>query len=295
MRIMGRGVVVAALLAVMAAAEVASADNNPNGVAFRAVGFFKGKSEVSEGQIKCDIPTIDSGLSDGSFAIGIWNTFGVPNLYFPDVNSAFVNPCGGWLQLQNNLVDQGMLLERVELRYKIPGARRFRQFVPTANGFPIACRQFRRDRLFLGQLLNPINSTEDINGSGRPNVVFVQLIPMVSTQMFNCLRGQYGGLSTDLFSSLPLVIRATAYSVSDAGDRFQANTIPYTLNLRHTCGNGRIDDGELCDPGEPSPCQHGVCVAGVCSLDTEKLCNVDGDCNGTCTSTNIPEECICLF
>jgi hypothetical protein len=295
MRINGRGVMVAAVLAVLAADGGASADNNPAALAFRAVNFVKGRAEIDEGQIKCDIPTTDTGIFDGAFAMGIWNTFGFSNLYFPDPNHPFANPCGGWVQVQNNLIDQSIVVEKVELRFKIPGARRFQQFAPTRNGFPVACRQFRKDRLFVGGFLNPANSTEDVTGSGKPNVAFIQLLPMVSTQLFNCLRGQYGSLSTDLYSSLPLVIRATVYGTSDSGDRYKSNTLPYTLNLRHTCGNGRVDDGEFCDPGEPNPCAHGVCVAGVCSLDQDKLCNVDADCNGTCTSSAVPEECICLF
>jgi hypothetical protein len=295
MRISGRGVVMVAVLAVLAAGVTASADNNPAGMAFRAVNFVKGKADVTEDKITCEIPVVGEGIADGAFAMGIWNTFGFANLYFPDPNSPFTNPCGGWLQLQSNLVDQSLVVERVELRFKIPGAGRFRQFVPTKNGFPIACRQFRKDTLFVGTVINASNSTDEGTSSGKPNVAFLQLLPMVSTQLFNCLRGQYGSLSTDIYSSLSLVIRVTAFGVSDSGDQFKSNTLPYTLNLRHTCGNGRVDDGEFCDPGEPNPCAHGVCVNGTCSLDTQKLCNVDADCNGTCTSSAVPEECTCLY
>ena len=97
MRIRGRGVVMVAVLAVLAAGVTASADNNPAGMAFRAVNFVKGKADVTEDKITCEIPVVGEGIADGAFAMGIWNTFGFANLYFPDPNSPFTNPCGGWL------------------------------------------------------------------------------------------------------------------------------------------------------------------------------------------------------
>jgi hypothetical protein len=295
MRSLGRGVVVGALLAVMLAAGAASAENNPNGVAFRAVGFFRGRGEIQEGQITCEIPTVEGAIADGAFSMGLWNTFGVPNLNFPDVNGAFSNPCGGWVQLQNNLVDQAIALDRVELRYKIPGARRFRQFVPTRRGFPIACRQMRHETLFVGGIINPINSGQFQSGSGAVNVTFIQLLPLVSTQIFNCLRSQYAPLSTDLYSSLTVRIRATVFGVSDVGDGYRSNTLNYTLTLRHTCGNGRVDDGEFCDPLAPSSCPSGSCLGGICTSALNRACTTDADCTSVCTTGGIPEECVCVF
>ena len=93
MAIVGRGTVVATLLAAMLVAGVASADNNPNGTAFRAVGWFRGKGEISDSSIKCEVPTTTSAIADGSFAMGLWNTYGVATVYFPDINGPFANPC----------------------------------------------------------------------------------------------------------------------------------------------------------------------------------------------------------
>src|SRR5438552_4077846 len=149
-------------------------------------------------------------------------------------------------------------------------------------------------------VVNPVNSTVDQSGSGRPNVTFIQMLPFVSPQMINCLRAQYAPLSTDLFTSLSLVIRATVVGVSDTGDTFRANPIRYTLNLRHTCGNGRIDDGEQCDPHAPSTCL-GHCLIpqgatnGLCSNNKNHFCLVDTDCQGICLPPNDPSECICVY
>jgi hypothetical protein len=296
----GRGMLVGVLLAGLLAAGIARADNNPNGMVFRAVGFFKGRADISSESIHCDIPTVTTAIADGAFETGLWNTFGVPTIYFPDINNPFGNPCGVWLQLQNNLLNQAIQVDHIALHYKILGARRFRQFVPARNGFPIACRQLRKDTLFVGAVVNPINSTIDQSGSGRPNVTFVELFPFVSPQLISCLRAQYAPLSTDLFTSFSLVIRTTVFGVSDTGDTFKANPISYTLNLRHTCGNGRIDDGELCDPNAPSTCL-GFCVIpqgesnGLCSNNKDRLCLGDFDCRGTCNPPNNPTECVCVY
>src|SRR4029453_14578937 len=99
----------------------------------------------------------------------------------------------------------------------------------------------------------PASSTDTNSSSGQANVAFLQLIPMVSPQLLHCLRSVYAGIYTDMFVSPPLVIRATAVGRADSGDVYRSNTARYTLTLRHTCGNGRVDDGEECDPIAPGP------------------------------------------
>ena len=294
MRIVGPRMIAAALLAVAMAAGQAVADNNPNGTSFRAVGWFKGKAEITVTDIKCEIPNTTSAISDGAFAMGIWNTFGRPNLFFPDPNGPFSNPCGGWVELANNLIGQAMVLDHVELRYRIPIAHRFRRFAPARNGFPVACRELRRDTVFVGTVMNPVGSSVDVSQSGAPNVAFVQLIPLVSTQMFDCLRAQYAGMPANVLLSLPLIIRATAVGVSDAGDTFRSNPIQYTLNLRHTCGNGRLDDGEQCDPTAPvntcSECVNSACTASGAACVTSLDCGAS-----SCLPPGGTSECTCSF
>jgi hypothetical protein len=297
----GRWVVAAVLLTATCGVEVASAgSNNPNGAAFRAVGWVRGRSTVSAGVITCEVPTISSAIFEGFFAIGMWNTYGAQTLFYPDPNQPFANPCGGWMQLQNNLVDQAVVVEELRLKFSIRGANRFRSRVATRNAFPVACRRFRRETLFNGIRLDPINAVSSSSISGAPNVGFVQILPMVSPQLVHCLRDQYAALPTSLFASLPLVITATAIGTSDSGDRFVANPIRYTLNLRHTCGNGRIDDGEQCDPQAPTSCvgfckiQQGQTV-GECSNDPLRGCRVDQECVGVCYDSNQPTECVCVY
>jgi hypothetical protein len=296
MRIVRHAPVLAAILTVVLAAP-GRADNNPNGMSFRAVGWFKGKAEITQGRINCEIPNVSNAISEGSFVMGLWNTFGRPTLYFPDINNETGNPCGGWIQLQNNLFQQAINLDRIELRYRIGGARRFQQAgVPTLNKFPSRCRQFRRETQFLGNRLNPSNSTDDTSSSGAPNVAFIEMLPMVTPQLISCLRDEYTALPTTTFTSFPLIIRATAIGVSDSGDTFRSNTIQYTLTLRHTCGNGRIDDGEVCDasPLAPNACA-GFCNSGHCSQNDAVPCADDTQCNGTCMPQSTPSECLCVY
>src|SRR5947199_348858 len=150
-----------------------------------------------------------------------------------------------------------------------------------------AGRQFRRDTLFIGARLNPINSTQDTSSSGAPNVAFIEMLPFISNQLIQCLRAEYAPLPTTTFASLPLVVKATAVGVSDSGDTFRANPIAYTLNLRHTCGNGRTDDGESCDASAPGNACAGTCsgtpsAPGKCSQNASVGCTSDADCLGFC-------------
>jgi hypothetical protein len=297
----GRWVVAAVLLTATCGVEVASAgSNNPNGAAFRAVGWFRGRSNVSAGVITCEIPTITSGIAEGFYAMGMWNTYGLQTLFFPDPVNPLANPCGGWIQLQNNLIDQAVVLEHVRFKYAVRGANRFRSRVATRNNFPVACSPFRKEILYNGIRIDPPNATVSSSISGAPNVAFIQALPMVSPQLIHCLRDQYAALPTSLLASLPLVVTATPVAFSDSGDRFVGNSIRYTLNLRHTCGNGRLDDGEQCDPLAPTSCvgfckiQQGQTV-GECSNDSQRGCRTDSDCVGNCYDSNQPTECVCVY
>jgi hypothetical protein len=293
--------VLAALVAVVLAADVAAAASNPNGMLFRAIGWYRGRATVSSGSITCEIPTVAGAITDGSFAFGMWNTYGAQTIYFPDINQGFANPCGGWMQLRNNLVDQAITVERVALRYHIPGSRRLRQFVPVRNLWPVACRYLRRTNIFVGTVLNPVNSEQNNSGSGATNTAFQQILPMVQPEIFHCLRREYAPISTNLLVSLPLVITATAYGRSDTDATYASNTIKYTLNLRHTCGNGRVDDGEFCDPASIASTCVGFCkiaqgeTTGTCSQNENIGCRTDSNCGGFCVEQNDPSECVCVY
>lgn len=293
MRKKRRGSILIGMLASIVASgvEPAAADQS---LVFRAVGFYQGEADISEGSITCEVPNIQAAFVDNAYTMGLWNSFGTPTLSFPDITNPFGDPCGGWIQLRNNMLVNGINLERVELKMRIPGAGRLRNQVPTRKNFPLACRQFNKATVFAGARLDPITSTTTVSNSGAPNVAFVQLLPMVSPQLFNCLRSQYTPIPTDLLSSIPLVIRAKAVGRADDGAVYRTNTIQYTLTLRHVCGNGRVDDGEECDPNAPNTCFLGTCQDGECG-DSGFPCFADADCIGSCTPAGEPFECGCVY
>jgi hypothetical protein len=262
---------------------------------FTAVGFFKGEASISDESVTCEVPTMSTAIYDGFFAMGLWNTYGEQTLFFPNPNSAFGNPCGVWAQLRNNLLDQGITVERFEARYRIPHAKQFRQFVPTFKQFPIACRSMRKDFLYVGGRVEPFNSTQNSSGSGAPNVAFLQMISVVPSQMIHCLRDQYASMPTDMLVSMPLVIRVRAHGTSDSGEAFRSNWISYNLSLRHTCGNGRKDDLEECDPTAPNNTCASACVAGSCAGNVDHPCTSAADCTGSCIGNGGPSECTCQF
>lgn len=275
---------------------VTAARAGDDGLVLHANGWYQGKSDISDQQIKCEVPTVTSAISDGAHAMGIWNTYGVQTLFFPDTSNGFANPCGGWLQLQNNSLYEGLTLDVVKLKMRIQGARRWRQLVPTRAGLPSACAAMRRTPLFAGLRLDPYQSPPHSN-SGSSNVVFFQAVPMVRTELIHCLRSQYNDLDTAVFTDFPLVIEATAYATSDSGSRYRSNTVRYTLNLRHTCGNGRADDGEECDPGntDTAICNGGICKDGECSLAKGVPCADASDCVGSCLARGGVNECTCAY
>ena len=266
-----------------------------DGFVLRAEGFVKGKAEISAGDIKCEVPNVTSAIGDGAFSMGLWNTFGSPTLLFPDPANPFGNPCGVWLELRNTMVTQGITVDRVDVRFRIAGALRYRHYLATRNGFATACRSLRTTVFFLGTRLEAATGATD-SESGAPNVAFVQLLPFVSPDLLACLRAQYAPLAIELLVSLPLVATVTARGTSDSGDAYRANVVGYTLLLRHTCGNGRVDDGEQCDPTAGGPaCLVGPCTGGHCSGDMGVPCATDGDCAGRCVARGAPSECTCFF
>jgi hypothetical protein len=279
-----------AIGAVLVATMTRSAHASTAGLVLRAGGFFEA-SQSQGGQ--CEVPTISNGIAVSTAQMGLWNTFGVPTSSYP------LTRCEGWMEVINNQTSQGISVEMIDLRYRIAGAGRFRQFVPTRNGFPTACRSLRRSKVFTGAHLFAVGSDPDLSqtGSGAPHIAFVQLMPMVNAQVFHCLREQYAALPSNVYTSFPLIVRATAIGRTDAGDIVRSQPISFTLTLQHLCGNGRKDDLEFCDPNAPGQCTFGLCDTdnNVCTLDDRIRCFSDLDCAGTCMPQGDVNECLCVF
>ena len=167
-----RGLILAGILAAVVGVRPAAAGGND--LVFRQLGFFQGKSEITDTSIKCEIPNISVAFADGVFSMGLWRTGGVPTIIFPDPLNPFGNPCGAWMQLRSNLATESLLVDHFDITYKVLGARRFGS-VPTRKCFPTACSSLRKTQIFAGTQLDPAGSTlGGSTNSGLPNVAFPQ-------------------------------------------------------------------------------------------------------------------------
>jgi hypothetical protein len=275
-----------------------AAAGSTDGLVLRAVGWYQGEANISQSSIRCQVPDVESAIADGLFTMGIWNTFGEQTIQFPDRNHLYSNPCGGYIQLWNSMTHQGITLNRINLTYRIGGWRQYNGVVSQTRGWPTACNIYRNASLYAGIRLGPNNPLAPPSSvSGLPNVGFLQVLPMVSSSVFACLREQYAPLPPDVYTNFPLIIKARAFGIADNGDQFKSNVIKYTLDLRHTCGNGRLDDNEDCDTtASGTPCSgFAVCVDNTCFGDPTRGCNADADCIGTCQPAGSLEECTCTY
>jgi hypothetical protein len=275
----------------IAAAGTAHAGPPSDGLSLRAVGLFE--AESSSGGSTCTVPSADEGILLNSDQIGLWTTDGAATRGYP------LSACGGWMELQNVMTAQGVSIDRVDIRLRIAGAGRFRQYVPTRNGFPTACLSLRKSTIFAGAHLFPLGTdpTFGNTGSGEPHIAFVNLFPMVDAQVIGCLREQYAGLPANVYTSFPLIIRMIASGITDSGQQLKSNAIKFTLSLQHFCGNGRVDAAEQCDPNAPGQCDAAFCdpQERTCKGDSSIFCTTDADCQGRCLPEGDPNECSCLF
>ena len=276
-----------------------------DGLVLRGLGWYQGESTVSSDGIRCEVPTTTSAIGDSLFAMGLWNTFGIETLHFPDTTNPFGNPCGGWFQVSNAMRTQGITLNKIKFRYKIANRKRLRGVVPMRNGFPANCRSFRKQVSFTGARLGPNSFAAPFaSGSGASNVAFVQVVPMISASTITCLQDELAPLTagqtdptTDSFSDFSVIIKSRAFGRADNGNTYKSNMIRYTLTLRSVCGNGRVDNFEQCDPSSSGQQCSGSCNAGTgfCTRNPARLCATDADCQGTCQAPGGREECLCLF
>jgi hypothetical protein len=245
---------VVALLGVVESQRVCAL-SNPNGMLFRAVGVFQGPSE--EG--KCEVPTVTTAIVDSSNAVcrdatvvgfdtaafrcegsgapcaNDENCAGGetclptgsvhPTRMYPDRASPFGDVCGGFFELQNNLINRAVNVVAVSVRYRLVGGR-FPGPV-FENDFPVRCYRERKFRVGVGVRVPPVNSS-DASPSGMPNTVFVQLVPIFPPQLFDCLRDPARGNAS---APLLVIARLRAHGLVDGGGTIRSNPVQYTLTL----------------------------------------------------------------
>ena len=177
--------------------------DNDNGIAFRAVGFFQG--EVQDG--RCTVPTAAQAIADQSQNLPL-DSASVDSGY-----PAGVFFCRAYLWLENNLLNQAIVVDRLDFEYEIPGSR---------IGLPTHSSS-------VGIRVNPANASPDSSPSpfGPPNVYIglpeAQIVP-ASVVLF--LRQ-----NRQTLPQLPytMIVKVTAHARSDAGQGLTSNELRYTI------------------------------------------------------------------
>jgi len=208
-------------LALVVTRVAGSADD---GLVLRASGFVRGQAEITPERIRCEVPGPSSAIPDGTFALGLLDTFGVPTRFFPDPQNPYANPCGGWLRVESALRAQGLTIGSVRLRYHVRASRQVRRSVDLRHGLPLSCRGLRQTRVAVALRLEP--PLPGAEGAAAPG--FVPLVPMVSPVLLRCLQQ---ALLPGPMASIPLIILARATGRADSGQIFTSNAAGYTLTL----------------------------------------------------------------
>jgi len=177
--------------------------DNDNGIAFRAVGFFQGELQDD----KCQVPVANKAISDQSQNLTLDSAL-VDSGYPADVFF-----CRAYLWLENNLVNQALLVNRLDFEYEIPGSR---------IGLPAHSSS-------VGIRINPASNAQNAPPSpfGPTNVYIglpeAQIVP-ASLVLF--LRQ-----NRQTLPQLPytMIVKMTASGRSDAGQNLTSNEIRYTV------------------------------------------------------------------
>jgi hypothetical protein len=202
----GRLAVVSALL--VAGCGGGSSGNNDQGIVFRAAGTFQAQASIQPDQITCTLPlTVESAIADNTGTISLSTT-----RFFPDANDPFGDPCGGWLQLINNLSDQFINVTEISLRYDIPGA----------------ALEVGPWSISVGAAIPP-STFQGETPSGTPNVAFVSVIGNIVPNPIIVELNQ----NVNRLPATPYVMNVfiVARGQSDQGTNYETNEIGYTINV----------------------------------------------------------------
>jgi hypothetical protein len=180
---------------------------NDQGIVFRAEGFVRGPEAIEEDRIRCTEPTIQNAIVDAAGTIYLSGT-----RFFPDRNSAFGDPCGGYIALQNNLAAMAINVADILVRYEVPGA---------AIALP-------ENTITLGLTIPPASSFVEPS-SGQPGLVYSQLVgQIVPAQMMVFLNQNENQLPTPPYD-MDAYFRARGQA--DNGTRYTSNEIGFRLTV----------------------------------------------------------------
>lgn len=196
-----------ALSAGLLACGGGSDGNNDHGIVFRAVSFVRGPESIDIDQIRCTPPDRENAILDTAWAIELSRD---PRWY-PDDNDPFLNPCGGYIVLENNLSVQALNVQFIEVDYSIPGA------AIEPPSFPIST----------GVRINPATTEDDSPTQG--SIIYLSLeSQMIPADMMTWLEQNQNLLPTTPYS---MTASFTAVGQSDSSDVYRSNTIDYQFTI----------------------------------------------------------------
>ena len=191
-------------------------NDNDNGISFRAVGFFQGTFQDN----RCEVPTAADAIADPSNTL-ILNDATVDSGYPTGIFF-----CRAFLWLENNLVNQAVVVDRLDFEYEIPGSRISIPPHSSTVGIRINPRPVHQaddDEIPPGTPDPPPDSP-----FGPANVYIGnpqgQIVP-ASLVLF--LRQNQQALPQLPYT---MIVRMTAHARTDAGDGLVSNEVGYTIN-----------------------------------------------------------------
>lgn len=202
------GVGVGALVLALASCGGGGGGNNDQGIAVRAAGIFAGQASINEDQITCQIPNVQNAIADTSFTIDLDRV-----LDFPNENDPFGNPCGGYIWLENNLLQEAVNITEIAIDYEVAGAAIQVPQHSVTTGFRV-----------------PSRSSTNIQPSGQPNVVLVQLLGQILPRPIVIFLQQ----NRNRLPARPFFMNVflQGRGVSDSGTSYETNEVGYQLTIR---------------------------------------------------------------
>jgi len=177
--------------------------DNDNGISFRAVGFFQGT--FNDG--RCTVPTATTAIADQS------NNLVLDSAQVDSGYPAGVFFCRAYLWLENDLVGQAIVVDRLDFEYEIPGSR---ISLPSHSSS-------------VGIRINPSDTdpAKAPNPFGAPNIYIglpeAQIVP-ASVVLF--LRQNRQSLPQLPYT---MIVKMTAHAQSDSGHGYVSNEVRYTI------------------------------------------------------------------
>lgn len=200
---------IATLVAALAVASCGGSGggNNDQGVSFRAVGIFAGQASINDNQITCQIPNVENAIADTAFPVNL-DTI----RFFPDANDAFADPCGGYIWMENLLLNEAINVQEISVRYEVAGS----------------AIEVPSNSITTGFRINP--SSSDIQQpSGQPNAILVQLLGQILPRIQVVFLQQ----NQNLLPARPyfLNVYLVAKGQSDDSTNYTSNEIGYQLTV----------------------------------------------------------------